>query len=154
MAREPYEGTYIGEDGVRRRKGGVREPDFTNASDVKDPKPRSSAEDLNDERATPFLGKATEFETPKTHRLEAPEATEATSQSAANDRSLRDVSKKELEGEDLKLPDKPDEPSETASFPQHVGAGWYVLSDSTRVRGKADAQEQQRALDLEAKLGT
>lgn len=39
-------------------------------------------------------------------------------------------------------PPKPDEPE----FPAHVGAGWYVLSNGTRIRGKVDAHTQQDEL--------
>ncbi len=37
-----------------------------------------------------------------------------------------------------------------ATFPHHLGAGWYVLSDGERVRGKAQAIAQQAALDVAA----
>lgn len=43
------------------------------------------------------------------------------------------------------------EPSATQpaepEFPTHVGAGWYVLSDGTRIRGKVDAHMLQAGLD-------
>ena len=33
------------------------------------------------------------------------------------------------------------------SFPAPTGGGWYELSDGSRVKGKTDAEDQQKELD-------
>lgn len=176
MPRKPYEGTRVGPDGVRRREGPIREPDFENMETVETAEPRTggeryfadrmkdpdyaegyqeSVEELNDERSAPLEGRQVEFETPKVHRhtsepdvlVPDPAPDPVPAETVANDDSLPN----RLEVPETVNSDKPDT---TVTFPKHVGGPWYELSNGDRVRGKMSAEEEQRAVDLEAKLGT
>ncbi len=43
--------------------------------------------------------------------------------------------------------DSDDSADEPTSFPHHTGAGWYLLSNGEKVRGKDEAHEAQDAID-------